>query len=139
MKPYLGPFLVAGTLTLSAPAQAEQLASYFTELGYQDYFNSRGMALTDAAAVLQQDRANFHRFGLRHPGDEPDPYFGNQQTRAAIPELFRAGPNRGYPQNVLSGGWPGHASQWLIQICGGAGYVTHIVVDPADGDGYSDC
>ena len=140
MKPVFFCLLVAGIMALGGTSRAQQaMAAYYVELGYEDYFNSRGAALTDAAAVLQQDRANFHRFGIRHFGDESDPFFGDRATRAAIPDLFRAGPNQGYVQNVLSGGWPGYSSTWLIQVCGNGRAIQYLVVDPADGDGYSDC
>ncbi len=137
MKSIVLACLVAG---LAGGAQAQQMmAAYFAELGYEDYFNSRGAPLTDAAAVLQQDRANFHRFGIRHQGDDSDAYFGDQGSRAAIPNLFRAGPNGGYVQNALSGGWPGYSSSWLIQVCGDGRAIRYLVVDPADGDGHSSC
>lgn len=140
MKPFLWTSILATLLSLGATAQAQQaMAAYYAELGYEDYFNSRGTPLTDAAAVLQQDRANFHRFGIRHSGDASDPFFGDQATRAAIPALFRAGPNRGFVQNAISGGWPGYASSWLIQVCGDGRSIRYLVVDPADGDGYSSC
>lgn len=139
-KPACFRLLVAGGIFLGGMVHAQQvMAVYYAELGYEDYFNSRGVPLTDASAVLQQDRANYHRFGIRHGGDETDPFFGNQGTRAAIPNLFLAGPNGGYVQSALSGGWPGYATSWLVQVCGNGRIIQYLVVDPADGDGYSDC
>ncbi len=55
---------------------APNLASYYATIGREDFYNSSGSPLRDVGAVVQQDRANFHRFGLRHSGDETDPYFG---------------------------------------------------------------
>ncbi|GHE87255.1 hypothetical protein GCM10016455_03860 [Aliiroseovarius zhejiangensis] len=115
------------------------LASYYTTIGKEDFFNSRGQPLRDVGAVVQQDRANFHRFGLRHPGDEADPFFGDRAMRARIPDLVHAGGVDRYLQTLLGGGWQGHAQTWLVQICGAGGRVTHLRIDPADGDGYSDC
>ena len=131
---------VALSICLGAPLNAQNLvASYYTEIGYEDFFNSRGAPLTDVGAVIQQDRANFHRFGIRHAGDEGDPYFGNKSWRAAIPDLVRAGRVDTYLRNLLGRGWQGYSSNWLIQLCGSGGQITHIIIDPADGDGYSDC
>ena len=115
------------------------LASYYTTIGKEDFYNSRGAPLKDVGAVIQQDRANFHRFGLRHPGDETDPFFGDRAMRAKIPDLVRAGGVDRYLQEVLGRGWQGYDQTWLIQICGTRGGVTHLRIDPADGDGYSDC
>jgi hypothetical protein len=38
-------------------------------LSEQDHLNSNEQRLTTAAAIIRQDRANFHRFGLRDPAD----------------------------------------------------------------------
>ena len=132
--------LPAITLMMAQTAFADpNLASYYTTIGREDFYNSNGGALKDVGAVVQQDRANFHRFGLRHSGDEADPYFGDQTMRAKIPELVRAGGVDQYLKKLLGSGWPGHSQTWLIQICGTPGRVTHLRIDPADGDGYSDC
>lgn len=74
------------TLTcLASPVVAQDfLGSYFTTIGPEDFYNSRGVWLSDACAVLQQDRANFHRFGIRHQGDQPDPFFTSTEARGVI-------------------------------------------------------
>lgn len=132
--------LPAITVMLTQAAFANpNLASYYTTIGREDFYNSSGVPLNDVGAVVQQDRANFHRFGLRHPGDETDPYFSDQAMRAQIPDLVRAGGVDRYLTQLLGSGWPGYSQTWLIQICGTPGWVTHLRIDPADGDGYSDC
>ena len=35
-------------------------------------------------AILQQDRANFHRFSKRDPDDETDPFFNTPERRAMM-------------------------------------------------------
>ena len=57
----------------------------------QDLVNSRGARLGNLAAYLQQDRANFHRFGRAHPSDQFDPIFTSSDARGTIPSLYAAG------------------------------------------------
>ncbi len=86
--------LMIGGLTLAAiaPSQAQQLIeSYQALLSERDHFNSSGQRLTTAAAVIRQDRANFHRFGKGDPEDEVDRYFGDMDNRAALEALIERG------------------------------------------------
>ncbi|WP_299693278.1 hypothetical protein [uncultured Tateyamaria sp.] len=70
---------------LGAPAAAQQLMfEYFTMLTPQDTYNSRGAPLNDVCAIVQQDRANFHKFGKRDAADGPDPFFTTAERRAMI-------------------------------------------------------
>ncbi|MGD1882214.1 MAG: hypothetical protein ACFB11_07805 [Paracoccaceae bacterium] len=86
-------------------AQDQYIGGYWAHIGPQDYYNSSGTRLTDAAAILRQDRANFHRFGIRHPRDESDPWFGTQNGRAAMPAMIaNAGGVPAYIQNLM---WEG--------------------------------
>lgn len=134
---YLIPAIVLST-TQAASAEPN-LAAYYTTLGKEDFYNSKGAPLKSVGAVIQQDRANFHRFGLRHAEDETDPYFSNQAMRTMIPDLVRAGGVDRYLNKLLGNGWQGYSQTWLIQVCGTPGRITHLRIDPADGDGYSDC
>jgi hypothetical protein len=73
-------------------AQAQQvIASYVARLSAADHFNSNGERLTSAAAIIRQDRANFHRFGVRDPEDESDPFFADQDNRAALEQMLERG------------------------------------------------
>ncbi|MEP2981747.1 MAG: hypothetical protein ABJN39_10680 [Sulfitobacter sp.] len=150
MRLRIAPFFTAGQKLRSVipaitllPTQAvsadPNLAAYYTTIGKEDFYNSKDAPLKSVGAVIQQDRANFHRFGLRHAGDETDPYFSNQAMRAIIPDLVRAGGVDRYLKTLLGNGWQGYSETWLIQVCGTPGRVTHMRIDPADGDGYSDC
>ncbi|MFG6572207.1 hypothetical protein ACGYLO_11435 [Sulfitobacter sp. 1A13353] len=128
------------SLLIAQAAHSEpNLASYYTFIGREDFYNSSGTPLMDVGAVVQQDRANFHRLGRRHEGDQDDPYFQNPEMRAKIPALVRAGGVDRYLKIQLGQGWEGYSQTWLIQICGTPGRITHLRIDPADGDGYSDC
>lgn len=68
-----------------------ELAYYVAEIGPEDMRNSSGQRITSLGGVLQQDRANFHRFSIRHRYDQPDPLFANRAMRTNIPNLVRAG------------------------------------------------
>jgi hypothetical protein len=73
-------------------AQAQQLiASYVARLSVTDHLNSNGQRLTSAAAIIRQDRANFHRFGIRDPEDQDDPFFADQGNREALEQMLERG------------------------------------------------
>ena len=74
------------------PSRAqEMIESYQAYLSQQDHFNSDGQRLTSAAAIIRQDRANFHRYGIRDPGDEDDNFFGDMGNRAALERFLERG------------------------------------------------
>ncbi|WP_334062367.1 hypothetical protein [Limimaricola cinnabarinus] len=104
---FMKRIILAGALALlAAPTAAQEvIASYYAYLSPQDLRNSRGIRLADIGAILQQDRANFHRFGLRDGMDEHDPLFASSATRARIPELYARGPGApGYIVDLLRRG-----------------------------------
>ena len=73
---------IAISLAANIPirSNAQQLiGSYTALLSEADHFNSRGQRLTTAAAIIRQNRANFHRFGIRSPEDQDDPFFGESE------------------------------------------------------------
>ena len=58
------------------------LAVYVCQIGIEDLKNSQGGQLIEMQAVLTQDRANYHRFKLRHREDRPDEqYFKSPDNR----------------------------------------------------------
>ena len=63
-----------GSVTV-AQAQGQLLDSYVTFIGPNDHFNSKGGRLTEPWQIIRQDRANYHRFRVRDPGDEGDIFF----------------------------------------------------------------
>jgi hypothetical protein len=84
--------IVLGTLSWSFPGRTQQLLeSYIAQLSETDHFNSSGQRLTTAAAIIRQDRANFHRFGLRDPDDEDDQFFADEANRAALEKFLEYG------------------------------------------------
>ena len=81
--------LLAILLTAALGAQAQSVVdSYAAVIAPQDRVNSRGSSLSDVGAIIAQDRANFHRFGISQPGDEGDTVFNDRRLRAAIPQMM---------------------------------------------------
>jgi hypothetical protein len=76
--------LLTLAVLLPSAGAAQQTGSYLTFISQNDIFNSSGTRLTNVAAIIQQDRANFHRFGVRDPDDKADPWFADRAMRATI-------------------------------------------------------
>jgi hypothetical protein len=83
---------LALSLVLSTPAMGQELlARYAAFIGEADLHNSLGQRLSEPWQVLRQDRANFHRFGIRQFADEWDPIFLSMDARAQFERLLQAG------------------------------------------------
>jgi len=73
------------TLAITGAAKAQDtMVEYFTSLTPTDAFNSRGQPLEDICAIVQQDRANWHRFNKSDQGDQADWFFDSTDRRAMI-------------------------------------------------------
>ena len=64
---------------------------YCTRISENDKFASDGYQLSDAASILRQDRANFHKFAMADDEDQGDNSFASTQARARIPALLDNG------------------------------------------------
>lgn len=60
---------------------------YKARLGEKDHFSSSGQRLKTAAAILRQDRANFHEFNIKDVEDESDESFKDKQTRVYLEKI----------------------------------------------------
>lgn len=60
------------------------IARYTADWSDFDHFNSSGKRLTTAAQVLQQDRANVHKFGKFTAYDSRDGYFTTAARRQQL-------------------------------------------------------
>jgi hypothetical protein len=125
--------------TLAIPASAQVMDSYYATIAEADRHNSSGARLSSPSAVLQQDRANFHRFGIRQAGDQSDMFFANRDLRAQIPELYARGQRDDWTDGVLSGAFGPGEAYILVFVCGPRSQPTHINVEPADGDSQRGC
>lgn len=70
------------------------IETYFTLIGPEDLYNSSGVRLTDAVQIVRQDRANVHRYGIRHDGDETDRFFSSLENRNKLPAMAAKGKMR---------------------------------------------
>jgi Bacterial SH3 domain len=70
---------------------SELVESYTAFLSEADHFNSQGQRLTSAAAIIRQDRANFHLFGRGDPQDEGDSFFADEGKRQALETMLDRG------------------------------------------------
>jgi hypothetical protein len=75
------------------PAQnlGQPIESYTARLSARDHFNSNGLRLRTAAAIIRQDRANFYVYGLRDDEDQPDSFFSNKANRARLEQMLENG------------------------------------------------
>jgi len=70
---------------------AQYIGSYTARISQQDHYSSRGLPLTEAAEILQQDRANYYRFGRADSEDTGVGYFASRRHRAAFGRMLRHG------------------------------------------------
>ncbi|MGP6085393.1 hypothetical protein [Antarctobacter jejuensis] len=95
------------TLALSAPvvsAQEMLVAEYLMQADTHDMYNSNGVRLNSFCQIVQQDRANFHRFGKPGPMDQYDSVFHDANNRMRIPQTcVVVGQGQRGVNNVMSG------------------------------------
>jgi len=98
--------LIIGILLNTSYISARFIATYYAKLGVMDHFNSRGKRLTSAAAIIRQDRYNFHVRGIRDPQDTWDPFFDSKRNRAILESLLRRGNATWSALNAIVSGTP---------------------------------
>jgi len=119
--------LVASAIALAAiatPASAQHgpLGHYTARLGAADHFNSSGERLRSVAAILRQDRANFHRFGRADPEDQGDRFFASANNRAAFEQMIARGRMNEAARYVIVNGEP------LVHVDIYEGYVVVTIL-----------
>jgi len=67
------------------------IESYTARLSPRDHYDSNGVRLTSAAAIIRQDRANFYVYGMRDSEDEPDSFFSDKSNRARLEQMLENG------------------------------------------------
>ena len=119
-------WIVLICLSLFAPmARAQSLiAEYYTLIGPGDFRNSSGAPLGDFGAMLQQDRANLHRFGRPDRADQWDPVFGDAANRALIPSIWQVAPGFEFIPGLVMSGQP----RFLLIRVFGYGTTPQVVV-----------
>src|SRR5271169_3629755 len=74
-----------------ALAQCNIEDSYVARLGVADHFNSKGARLTEAAAIIRQDRANYHVYHLTDREDQADQFFASAENRDILERMLQNG------------------------------------------------
>lgn len=87
---FAAPTLGQSTIR-SLPASNHVIDAYIAQIGYADLVNSAGVPLSSPWQVLRQDRANFHRFGIRDPLDQSDTFFADARNRAIMENMLAQG------------------------------------------------
>ena len=104
--------LAAVTLTSQAQAQstitrdqpAHLIESYRAFIGRDDVRNSNGERLDQPWQVIRQDRANYHLYHVRDPGDEGDSFFASKTNRANLEQMLAHGSITGDAARALVDG-----------------------------------
>lgn len=91
MKTLITIGLITASLASVCLASEEDREAYNARLSAQDHFSSRGERLTSAAAIIRQDRANFHKFGRRDPEDQSDEFFASGRNRDLLEKYLERG------------------------------------------------
>lgn len=63
------------------------IVRYRCVIGPEDMRTSKGQKIETVGGLLGQDRANYHKFKVRHTGDEEDSYFISPERRAIFDRL----------------------------------------------------
>ena len=104
MKAVVAALVVA---VLAGPAAAQQVReAYYARISVADHYNSSGVPLDNAAAIIRQDRANFHEFGIRDAEDQSDAFFAIKANGARLEALLRAGRMDKFTASAIVRGTP---------------------------------
>ena len=89
-------FVLTGFFVTSAMAD-RYLCTYSARISEWDKLNSQGRSLvsgynlSSVAAVIRQDRANFHKYNRRDPEDTNDCAFSSPRNRQLLENFLRHG------------------------------------------------
>lgn len=98
---------ISGLLLVAGTTHADTLKeSYVAVLSGRDHFNSNGDRLTSVAAIIRQDRANFHKFNKRDAGDTSDGYFDKASNRDVLEKLLERGSSTAAALKAIVDGTP---------------------------------
>ena len=125
-KLLLSAALPVGTVLIPLASLADgMMFSYNTLLSPVDAFSSKGVPLEGWCSILQQDRANFHRFKKRDADDESDPFFTTPERRAMMTGKCEVDPGafKDPGAQIRSGNRQFHL---IIQVFGNGNKVTKI-------------
>ncbi len=121
--------IATSLLGTAATAAADNLReSYVAFLSSRDHFNSNGERLTNAAAIIRQDRANYHKFGKRDKGDEGDRFFASAQNREILERYLKRGTSTPGALSAIVNGTPVVLVK-IYQTDSGDDYINVTIVE----------
>jgi hypothetical protein len=121
--------LAVAAATIPVPASADNLMfQYYAMLSKRDTYTSRGTPLNDVCAIVQQDRANVHKFG-NPDGDKPDAFFTTPARRAMI--AGKCDYDRSY--HTVERIRTQYIGFVLVQVYGSGGQVSRVKISEAAG------
>jgi hypothetical protein len=116
-----------GLSPISAAAESLML-EYYATLSPKDTYNSRGVPLNDVCAIVQQDRANVHKFG-NPDGEQPDGFFTSSERRAMISGKCEYSQSHHTVDRIRSQ----FIGFVLVRVFGSGGSVTRVQILEAAG------
>jgi hypothetical protein len=120
--------LTTGILSVCGASADTMIESYQARLSAQDHRNSSGQPLKGAAAIIRQDRANVHKFGIRDPEDQSDRFFQNAKNRETLEQLINRGRSNAGSLKAITQGTP-LVNVEIYQADNGSNYVNIVVLD----------
>ncbi|MNE10688.1 hypothetical protein D3C80_1034080 [compost metagenome] len=115
----------ASAQSITRAMQGEVIDSYTAYIGANDLNNSSGTSLTKPWQIIRQDRANYHVYDLRDPGDEGDEFFSDARNRQSLEEMLNNGSMSAEAQRMIQRG-----DCWItVKILGQSDRGTFLVVD----------
>ena len=114
---------MAGVASAAADTLRE---SYVAVLSERDHLNSNGDRLDNAAAIIRQDRANFHKLGKRDPDDESDKFFASADNRDILEQLLKRGHSNPATLRTIINGTPAITVS-IYRAAAGAIYINVVV------------
>ena len=88
----IAAILSAGLVpSVHAQILGEYTETYTARLSPADHYNSNGVRLHSAAAIIRQDRANYYVYRIRDSEDEPDSFFSIKSNRARMEQMLENG------------------------------------------------
>lgn len=98
--------MIAMGVTISEARADALLEDYVAQLSARDHVNSNGDRLHTAAAIIRQDRANFHLFGRSDHRDTGDSYFGDAGNRELLEVMLERGKMDADAEHAILNGEP---------------------------------
>ena len=120
--------LLSGLVLQALPAHADYYGQYLAEISARDLRNSNGQLLTSVAAILRQDRANVHRYGIVDRFDEIDGLFDDAGLRA---DLEAAVAGSVVPSDLARSIRAGNA-RVRVEIYGSGNRLDYVKIHRAD-------